>query len=88
MPSTRYAEIAPRVKEICERYGLPYNTGPFLTQWGMVNRTILRLAFPGGKPRPKPGPYRSADGEAAATNGAGSGPAQRDHEVRVSMPDS
>ena len=28
MPSTRYAEIAPRVKDICLRYGLPYNTGP------------------------------------------------------------
>jgi fatty acid desaturase len=59
MPSTRYAEIAPRVKEICERYGLPYNTGPFTKQLGMVHRTILRLAFPGGKPRPKPGPYKS-----------------------------
>jgi linoleoyl-CoA desaturase len=58
MPSTRYAEIAPRVKDICERYGLPYNTGPFLQQLGMVQRTILRLAFPGGRPRPKPGPYR------------------------------
>ena len=58
MPSTRYAEIAPRVKELCERYELPYNTGPFLKQLGMVQRTILRLAFPGGKPRPKPGPYR------------------------------
>ena len=34
MPSTRYAEIAPRVKEICERYELPYNTGPFLKQLG------------------------------------------------------
>jgi NADPH-dependent stearoyl-CoA 9-desaturase len=59
MPSTRYAEIAPRVKEICERYELPYNTGPFLKQLGSVQRTILRLAFPGGKPRPKPGPYRA-----------------------------
>ncbi|MDX6672474.1 MAG: NADPH-dependent stearoyl-CoA 9-desaturase [Solirubrobacteraceae bacterium] len=58
MPSTRYAEIAPRVRDICERYGLPYNSGPFLKQLGMVQRTILRLAFPGGKPRPKPGPYR------------------------------
>jgi len=58
MPSTRYAEIAPRVKAICERYELPYNSGPFLKQLGMVQRTILRLAFPGGKPRPKPGPYR------------------------------
>jgi NADPH-dependent stearoyl-CoA 9-desaturase len=58
MPSTRYAEIAPRVREICERYELPYNSGPFLKQLGMVQRTILRLALPGGKPRPKPGPYR------------------------------
>jgi NADPH-dependent stearoyl-CoA 9-desaturase len=61
MPSTRYAEIAPRVREICERYELPYNTGPFSMQLGMVQRTILRLAFPGGKPRPKPGPYRGDD---------------------------
>ncbi len=61
MPSTRYAEIAPQVKDICERYGLPYNSGPFLNQLGMVQRTILRLAFPGGKARPKPGPYRPQD---------------------------
>jgi linoleoyl-CoA desaturase len=60
MPSTRYSEIAPMVKDICERYRLPYNTGPFLTQLSMVQRTILRLAFPGGRPRPKPGPYRTA----------------------------
>jgi linoleoyl-CoA desaturase len=58
MPSTRYGEIAPKVREICVRYGLPYNSGPFHQQLGMVQRTILRLAFPGGKPRPKPGPYK------------------------------
>jgi NADPH-dependent stearoyl-CoA 9-desaturase len=67
MPSTRYAEIAPQVKDVCARYGLPYNSGPFFQQLGMVQRTILRLAFPGGKARPKPGPYR---GE---SNGNGSG---------------
>jgi linoleoyl-CoA desaturase len=65
MPSTRYAEIAPRVREICERYELPYNTGPFLKQLAAVQRTILRLAFPGGRPRPKPGPYRGAAEEGA-----------------------
>jgi linoleoyl-CoA desaturase len=54
MPSSRYAEVAPRVREICRRYGLPYNTGPLHKQLGTVHRTILRLAFPGGKPRPKP----------------------------------
>jgi NADPH-dependent stearoyl-CoA 9-desaturase len=58
LPSSRYAEIAPQVKEICARYGLPYNSGPFGQQLGMVQRTILRLAFPGGEPRPKPGPYQ------------------------------
>jgi linoleoyl-CoA desaturase len=58
MPSSRYAEIAPRVRDICHRYGLPYNTGPLSKQLGTVHRTILRLALPGGKPRPKPGPYR------------------------------
>jgi fatty acid desaturase len=70
MPSTRYAEIAPRVKDICERYELPYNTGPFLKQLGSVQRTILRLAFPGGKPRPKPGPWREPPKQVAAENGS------------------
>jgi linoleoyl-CoA desaturase len=70
MPSTRYAEIAPRVKDICERYGLPYNSGPFLQQLGMVQRTILRLAFPGGKPRPKPGPYRGGEQQDAPARGS------------------
>jgi NADPH-dependent stearoyl-CoA 9-desaturase len=53
MPSSRYAEVAPRVKDICRRYGLPYNTGPLRRQLGSVHRTIARLAFPGGRPRPK-----------------------------------
>ncbi len=99
MPSTRYAEIAPRVKELCERYELPYNTGPFLKQLTAVQRTILRLAFPGGKPRPKPGPYKGDPETAAITGnrngrhrdpaagGSGvSGPEQRSDGVRVSMP--
>ncbi len=61
MPSSRYQEIAPRVKAICEKYELPYNTGPFRKQWGSVQRTIVRLAFPGGQ--------RAAEG--AAVRGAG-----------------
>ena len=28
LPSNRYAEVAPKVQEICKRYGLPYTTGP------------------------------------------------------------
>ncbi len=101
MPSTRYAEIAPQVKEICERYELPYNTGPFGKQLGSVQRTILRLAFPGGKPRPKPGPYKrdpdeidaTQNGhgrrpEGAPTGASGSGPEQDDAGVRVDMPEA
>ncbi len=57
MPSSRYKEIAPKVRAVCERYRLPYNTGPFLKQWSMVQRTLVRLAFPGGKVRPKAPPY-------------------------------
>src|SRR3954451_9315538 len=68
MPSTRYAEIAPKVREICERYELPYNTGPLMQQLFMVQRTILRLAFPGGKARPKPGPYRGEMNKSALKN--------------------
>ncbi len=67
MPSTRYGEIAPKVRDICKRYELPYNTGPLHKQLAMVQRSILRLAFPGGKGRPKPPPYRGpkyrTDGE-------------------------
>jgi NADPH-dependent stearoyl-CoA 9-desaturase len=74
MPSTRYGEIAPRVREICQRYDLPYNTGPFAKQWGSVQRTIIRLAFPGGSPRPDDGPYRGqrfrTEGERHLANAA------------------
>jgi hypothetical protein len=97
MPSTRYAEIAPRVKAICAEYELPYNSGPLSRQWWMVHRTILRLAFPGGNPRPKPGPFKPSDpdelrrvdtdGRHRATGPDGSGPEQRDEGVRVEVPD-
>jgi NADPH-dependent stearoyl-CoA 9-desaturase len=94
MPSTRYAEIAPRVKAICARYGLPYNSGPFLQQWWQVHRTIARLAFPGGEPRPKPGPYQPRDPDEAqllrrfARDGNGNGNGRvRDHEPDASGED-
>ncbi len=52
IPSNRYAEIAPRVREICERYGLPYTTGSLPKQYAKVVRKIVRLAFPGGGEKP------------------------------------
>ncbi|BAV43599.1 fatty acid desaturase family protein [Mycobacterium ulcerans] len=47
IPARRYAEIAPEVQEICERYGIPYNRGPLLRQFGTVVRKIVKLAFRG-----------------------------------------
>ena len=66
MPSTRYGEIAPKVREILHALWAAVHSGPFHQQLGMVQRTILRLAFPGGKERPKPGAY---DGPARARQG-------------------
>lgn len=49
IPARRYPEIAEEVREICERYGLPYNTGPLHKQLFSVARKICRLALPGGR---------------------------------------
>jgi linoleoyl-CoA desaturase len=46
IPSCRYPEIAPRVRAICERYGLPYNSGRLGKQYGSVAKRILRHSFP------------------------------------------
>jgi NADPH-dependent stearoyl-CoA 9-desaturase len=47
LPSNRYAEIAPKVRAVCERHGLPYNSGRLGRQYRSVYRRILRLALPG-----------------------------------------
>jgi len=52
LPSNRYAQIAPRVRELCERYGLRYNTGSLLRQTASVWNRVLRLALPGPKAPP------------------------------------
>jgi NADPH-dependent stearoyl-CoA 9-desaturase len=49
IPSNRYAEIAPRVRAICERYGLPYSSGRLGPQYRSVVSKVLRLALPGGR---------------------------------------
>jgi fatty acid desaturase len=49
MPGRRYAEAAVRVREVCVKYGLPYNTGPMPLQMWSVARRIVRHSFPGGE---------------------------------------
>jgi fatty acid desaturase len=46
IPAHRHAEISAEVREICGRYGVPYNTGPLPKQFATVVRKILRLALP------------------------------------------
>jgi len=47
LPSNRYAEIAPKVRAVCERHGLPYNSGRLGRQYRSVYRQMLRRALPG-----------------------------------------
>ncbi|HEX5276099.1 MAG TPA: acyl-CoA desaturase [Fluviicoccus sp.] len=46
IPACRYAEIAPEVQAICARYGIRYNKGSLLTQFGQVTKRIVKYAFP------------------------------------------
>ena len=46
LPSNRYAEIAPEVRTLCTRYGLPYTSGPLTRQYASTWKRILRLALP------------------------------------------
>jgi linoleoyl-CoA desaturase len=46
LPAHRYAEIAPRVRAICEKYGIRYNTGSFWTQYGSVLTGLVRRSVP------------------------------------------
>ena len=46
LPSNRYAEIGVRVRQLCDKYDLPYTTGPILVQYWQSFRTIGKLALP------------------------------------------
>jgi fatty acid desaturase len=65
VPSSRYHEISPRVREVCERHGLPYTSGPLHRQYAQVLLKIARYAFPGGGSSDAPQPHE-LDVEAAS----------------------
>jgi fatty acid desaturase len=46
IPAWRYPEMAPRVREICERNGLPYTTGTLGSQFASAMRRLVRFATP------------------------------------------
>jgi NADPH-dependent stearoyl-CoA 9-desaturase len=70
LPANRYGEISVEVREICERYGLPYNVGPLHRQFGSVVKKICRLALPdstGGPARKLGGAVKKAGRLASLT---------------------
>jgi NADPH-dependent stearoyl-CoA 9-desaturase len=46
MPSNRYAQIAPQIRDICERYGIAYTTGTLPQQVASAWRQVVRLSLP------------------------------------------
>jgi fatty acid desaturase len=46
LPARRYPEVADEVRDICERYDLPYNTGRLGKQLFSVAGKICRMALP------------------------------------------
>ncbi|MBY4570342.1 acyl-CoA desaturase [Gordonia sihwensis] len=46
VPANRYPEMAVEVRAICEKYGLPYNTGPLRKQLGSTWMKIAKLSLP------------------------------------------
>lgn len=46
LPSNRLAEIAVRVRALCEKYDLPYTSGSLARQYLLTLRTIHKLALP------------------------------------------
>lgn len=46
LPSRRLAEISVRVKQVCEKYDLPYTSGPLPVQYAKTWRTIAKLSLP------------------------------------------
>ena len=48
LPSNRYAEVAVRVRALCDKYDLPYTSGSLVHQYLLTLRTIHKLALPDG----------------------------------------
>jgi linoleoyl-CoA desaturase len=71
IPASRYPEMAPRVREICARYGQSYNTGSLRRQLSSVIGRIVRLSLPG--PRLAAKSKRATSRRAGATNAVASG---------------
>jgi fatty acid desaturase len=66
LPAHRYAQFAPRVQAICQRYNVPYNTGSLPRQFVTMLWRVVRHSFPGGQ-SPMSRPATSAPSPVHAT---------------------
>jgi linoleoyl-CoA desaturase len=48
LPSNRYAEVAPRVQALFEKYDLNYHAAPLVQQVGSAWHKVVRLSLPNG----------------------------------------
>ena len=48
LPSNRYAEIAPRVQDLFQRYGLTYHSASLPRQVASAWHKVFRLSLPNG----------------------------------------
>ena len=60
LPSNRYQEIAPKVHELFERYGLTYVSGPMVKQVGSAWKKVFRLSPPNDVLRKAPAAVKPA----------------------------
>ncbi len=46
MPANRYQQVAPKIRAVCEEYGVNYNSDNFMAQFGTVWSRLARLSLP------------------------------------------
>jgi fatty acid desaturase len=46
MPSYRYNEVAVKVREVCSKHNIPYNTGSMWSQYKTVLERIFKYSRP------------------------------------------
>ncbi|MET7423454.1 acyl-CoA desaturase [Dactylosporangium sp. NPDC005555] len=68
LPSNRYQEIAPKIQDLFQRYGLTYTSGPLPKQVGSAWAKVFRLALPNRRPMP---PLRPAAAQEREPVGVG-----------------
>ncbi|HEY2204950.1 MAG TPA: acyl-CoA desaturase [Pseudonocardia sp.] len=80
LPSNRYQELAPRVRDLFDRYGLTYATGSLPRQVASAWKKVVRLSLPNGV-LGRLGSIRSPGAAVAAVTRLGGAPARRERQA-------